>query len=800
MHPTITRAFNDYSNGDFDNALLIVRTHLKNFPQDTDAYMLLAATHAANKDYKKVIEACEAVLTYDPANDRALYNAAIAHRTSGDLNAAESCVRDLLHNDDLHLPANLFFIELLLNKACFEEARYVYTRIRNLILTDQNILFQIAGLFVNFKFYDLAEEVVKILDKFQIDNKNITNEINRYHALICFNTRRYDESREFCRSVIGGNPRSAGSYHYLGNIHDLRGEYEKSINAYVTALRITPELTNTQYNLSLVYEKSGKYLQAFNILNTCVNSFKGNEASILLLRVLSHLENKEGSEDVYLQLTGLIENKQLDPKPLAKIAYDSLLSRHTFLKKLIALSIEGRDSLVLDRGDVQDLNRCRFLHLYLANISNISMDFESFISSLRSKILEQTMSGSGFNFSLDLCSSLALQCYKSGYVYMVTENEKSILDKRLHDLADKESSGETALMYVCVIAMYYPVHEIAEYLPAGFKAKSGSTFYNDMIQQQYTNVLTERKISEQLLLDEEISDSTSGLVKAMYENNPYPVWDRVNMQSSRTIKDIIKDVSPEFKVELAENDLPSVLIAGCGTGQHATLNAIRLKSADITAIDLSLPSLSFARRMAEKYGIDRISFKQLDILNVSRLDRRFDVIESVGVLHHMDDTSKGLACLKSVLKPGGLICIGLYSTLGRRYINMAKTSYHRGEARLSDDDIRERRYLLVQEKDQELKENILSFSEFYKLNECRDMIFHEHEHTFSLKEINTMLKTLDLKFIGFEFSDTDVRQDYRKSFPDDEDQTDLENWSVYEEANPDTFASMYVFWCAKKTG
>ena len=32
-----------------------------------------------------------------------------------------------------------------------------------------------------------------------------------------------------------------------------------------------------------------------------------------------------------------------------------------------------------------------------------------------------------------------------------------------------------------------------------------------------------------------------------------------------------------------------------------------------------------------------INYMQADILHLDKLDRQFDIVESVGVLHHMDD-------------------------------------------------------------------------------------------------------------------------------------------------------------------
>src|SRR6202035_4175860 len=84
-----------------------------------------------------------------------------------------------------------------------------------------------------------------------------------------------------------------------------------------------------------------------------------------------------------------------------------------------------------------------------------------------------------------------------------------------------------------------------------------------------------------------------------------------------------------------------ILIAGCGTGQQALDAANLFADARLLAIDLSLPSLAFAKRMAHELGITNIAFAQADILGLGALDRTFDSIEAMGVLHHLADPWAG---------------------------------------------------------------------------------------------------------------------------------------------------------------
>ena len=62
---------------------------------------------------------------------------------------------------------------------------------------------------------------------------------------------------------------------------------------------------------------------------------------------------------------------------------------------------------------------------------------------------------------------------------------------------------------------------------------------------------------------------------------------------------------------------------------------------------------------------------QADILDLNKLNKQFDIIESAGVLHHMDNPMAGWKVLADCLKPGGVMCIGLYG-MARQHIVEAR--------------------------------------------------------------------------------------------------------------------------------
>ena len=288
----------------------------------------------------------------------------------------------------------------------------------------------------------------------------------------------------------------------------------------------------------------------------------------------------------------------------------------------------------------------------------------------------------------------------------------------------------------------------------------------------------------------------SSKVREQYEDSPYPRWVHLGLPLE---PDAISKVVDKIKLRLFDNTInaveaPNILIAGCGTGQHSIGTAPRFKNSKILAIDLSLSSLAYAKRKTEELGVRNIEYMQADILGLGKLDKQFDIIESAGVLHHMNEPMAGWRVLTDCLKPGGLMNIGLYSELARQHIVKIREEISQSDIGSSALAMRSFRSDIIK-SDEKHHKKILSVSDFYSLSELRDLLFHVQEHRFTIPEIKDCLYDLGLEFCGFE-SDKIV-QKFKLNNTGADDPYDLDKWNFYEEANPDTFVGMYQFWCQK---
>lgn len=105
----------------------------------------------------------------------------------------------------------------------------------------------------------------------------------------------------------------------------------------------------------------------------------------------------------------------------------------------------------------------------------------------------------------------------------------------------------------------------------------------------------------------------------------------------------------------------NILEAGCGGGQHTSFIAPYAKS--VTAIDLN--TISIARERNETHN--NIIFLEKDIAEID-LGAQFDVVLSIGVIHHTDNPDKTVENLKRHVKRGGRLILWVYSKEGNAIV------------------------------------------------------------------------------------------------------------------------------------
>ena len=102
---------------------------------------------------------------------------------------------------------------------------------------------------------------------------------------------------------------------------------------------------------------------------------------------------------------------------------------------------------------------------------------------------------------------------------------------------------------------------------------------------------------------------------------------------------------------LSKIDEGRILDIGTGPGYVPLEIAKRNPSLEIWGIDVSTTMIKLARKNAEKAGVENVRFEAMSAYDLKFPKEYFDLIISVGVLHHLSNPLKAFNEMYRVLKP-----------------------------------------------------------------------------------------------------------------------------------------------------
>lgn len=627
------------------------------------------------------------------------------------------------------------------------------------------------------------------------------------------------------RKAITAQPKFARAHNNLGNTLRDVGKMPAALESYRAAVACDPTNAEAHVNLAVTAQSLGETSEASLHFNLAADiSPRPMAASLVLGRgliqagrsreafdVLAALLSSASAPDNAWQLLGQALETGAAPTPDA--ATSSLLVRlldhptiapANIASAIIAYLHKDPDISALVAKDMHTLSNARQAVEAAATLSKNALlcrsmsltpitdqAFERLFCALRRGLLSAVATETAVDDVLNIACALALQAFITEYVFAVTDNELHLV----------ETLTPKSALHVSLIASYIPLRATS------WDEDTFAAFDNgplrEVITRQWDEPADERRLADTIETLGESDDATSAAVRAQYEENPYPRWVKPALnRGSGCVVDMLRHDPFAFDVRDTKTDGPEkILIAGCGTGQHAIMTAARFADADVLAVDLSRTSLAYATRQANALGTQNVRFAQADILSLSPDRCTFDIIESVGVLHHMHDPALGWRKLVDCLNPGGLMKLGFYSEIARQDIAHVAERLAREGYRADADGIRRARAFIRSEAengDAHMR-TVSETADFYSASECRDMLFHAREVRLDLLQIKSHIDALKLHFLGFEIRDPAVLRAFKQAYPNPRAIRSLKDWDAFEKTHPAAFREMYQFWCQKKS-
>jgi len=204
----------------------------------------------------------------------------------------------------------------------------------------------------------------------------------------------------------------------------------------------------------------------------------------------------------------------------------------------------------------------------------------------------------------------------------------------------------------------------------------------------------------------------------------------------------------------AQQDI-RILDAGCGTGVGTEYLVHLNPQAQVVGVDLSAGALAVAQERCQRSGADRATFHHLSLYDIASVPGEFDLINCVGVLHHLPDPIRGIQALAPKLAPGGLMHIFVYGALGRWEVQLMQEAIallqgsNRGDYR---EGVQLGRHLfaalpktnrLVQREQERWS------LENHRDENFADMYVHPQEIDYTIPTLFDLIEASGLEFLGF---------------------------------------------------
>jgi len=224
------------------------------------------------------------------------------------------------------------------------------------------------------------------------------------------------------------------------------------------------------------------------------------------------------------------------------------------------------------------------------------------------------------------------------------------------------------------------------------------------------------------------ADARSETVRSFYTETPFPAypprdsysWLRARAERSEFARLLDCAIPGDAKV----------LELGCGTGQMSLF----LATAERTVIgaDLTRASLDLGAAAARRFDVKRVLFVETDLRAPGLRRGAFDIVYSSGVLHHTPDPRRAFAAMAQLVKPGGIVVVGLYNTYARLPHRLRRLIARATGFRIVPFDP------ILRDRQAEPARRNAWF---------RDQYQHPEEHRHSLREVQSWFRENDVDYL-----------------------------------------------------
>ncbi len=151
-------------------------------------------------------------------------------------------------------------------------------------------------------------------------------------------------------------------------------------------------------------------------------------------------------------------------------------------------------------------------------------------------------------------------------------------------------------------------------------------------------------------------------VLEFYKKLPFNIYSNTKEAIKSLKNNDIVELYPPLSNIIKNNNNFNILDLGCGPGWFVNSTSYKFNKVNVTGVDFNPIAINFANKVKHELNL-KTKFMVADLFKIN-FNKKFDLITSLGVLHHTNNCLKGIE--KIIQLSPRYFLIGLYHKYGRK--------------------------------------------------------------------------------------------------------------------------------------